>query len=182
MNRKKGFTLVEILVVIVILSILSTLVIGGSTVMLKTARAKRFTTTCEVLRTAIMRYRTEYDDWPVDISDLADEESKGVYFFHKNNYKIIDALRVNNAKNPDSIQFIDETTLLSPNGKNAVPLSDTDEGSPVVYIVKEGKYKTDENKGRQWDYYKIGIDFEQDTVSVGAVGTDMTTGADKDEY
>ena len=62
--KKGGFTLLELLVVIVVISILATIVVGGANYTLRVAREKRMKISCKTLETAIQRYHTEYNDWP----------------------------------------------------------------------------------------------------------------------
>ena len=173
MDRRKGFTLVEILVVIVVLAILSTITIGGARMVQQTARVRRFNVTKEVLRTAIARYRTEYNKWPVGPDDDPDTSSKGVYTWKKSNHLIIDALRQNGKGNPDKIRFIDETTILTPgDSAKAIPLSSgpsTD--APAVYVTRDGTKVAN---------FEIKINFEYETVAVGP--DKMESGTTDDEY
>lgn len=62
--RKSGFTLIEILVVIVIISVLATLVTSGASYTMKVSRSKRAVMSAKVLETAVNRYYTEYGEWP----------------------------------------------------------------------------------------------------------------------
>ena len=188
MDGRKGFTLVELLVVIAVLAILSTITIGGARMVQQTARARRFNVTKEVLRTAIARYRTEYNKWPVEPDDSPDHApNKGYYIWQASNAAIIDALRQDGKGNPDKIRFIDETTILTPgDSAKAIPLSSAaSSGCPAVYVTKDGT---------SVKHFSIEINFEYDTVAVGGkvvynnnlkmyrVSGDMEAGTSDDEY
>lgn len=184
MNKRSGFTLIELLVVIAVLAILCTIVIGASSMMMQTSRARRYSITAEVLKVAIMRYRTEYGVWPVDRDEKFDSHNGDWYYLIENNDKVIDALRTciqGNDLNPEGIRFIDETTIYTSDGDNMIPFNKVtrNTGNPIVYRVKHGHYK---GSSKKWDYYKIGFNFRDDTVSVGPVGDSMTTGGVDDEY
>lgn len=167
-----GFTLIELLVVIAVLAILGTIIMGGARMMMRTSRKRRFTMTKEVLQTALMRYRAEYNGWPV-----ARDGGDAKVSFKGDNYKVFGPMRVgaNSAdQNPDGIRFFDETSLLTLQGDRVVPLSSMSGNSetPVVYVPVSG---------RGHAFYEVNIDFELDTVKVGP--DDMEDGGkDDDDY
>lgn len=182
MNKRSGFTLIELLVVIAVLAILCTIVIGASSMMMQTSRARRFSITKEVLKVAIMRYRTEYGVWPVTKDDSFDRRSGDWYYLSDNNDKVINALRTCNQErnmNPDGIRFIDETTIYTSNGDDMVLLSQAsgNKGHQIVYRVKSGRI---EGTSKKWALYEIGFNFRDDLVDVGP-GT-MVDGSEDDEY
>ena len=164
--KKNGFTLLEILVVIVVIGILATLVAGSATFAVRSAREKRVKISCAVLQTAIYRYRTEYNEWPGDGSGT---------FSGDNNKKVFSMLRADSDDNPDHIRFIDETAFFTTTsgGKEAQKLSETDASKkqPLVFLSRSG-HVVDED-GRYF-YYKVTIDNE--TVKVESPGF-----ADEDE-
>lgn len=159
-----GFTLIEILLTMAVLAILATIVIGGVDVVNKNARAKRNALACKVLQTAINRYRTEYNEWPVDR-----EEGVSKTTYVENNYEVISPLREDDAKNYDRIRFIDETSLFTTEDGDltsaVIPLSQSsNQDAPIVFVPKNRQKKGKPNLA----YFKITIDFDSDTVSVTA--------------
>ena len=168
MHAKKGFTLIEILVVMAVLTILTTITIGGARMVQQTARARRFGVTKEVLRTAIARYRAEYNRWPGEDAGSGGEKKK----YKDDNYLVIDDLREGGKGNPDRIRFLDETSILTSVDGKVVPLSSaSSSGCPAVYVTKDGTKTA---------YYEVTIDFELDTVTVGP--DNMVSGTPDDEY
>ncbi len=184
MANKKGFTLIELLVVICALMILSAIIVGASSKVMQSSRRQRFNTTCDVLKTAIMRYYTEYGQWPVSIDDDADIEpressSEQWYKWNESNYKVIEPMRRKNNSsdaNPDEIRFFDETTLLIADGSKTKALADSTssgKNNSIVYIVGKGHF---ENSPKQWQYYQIEIEFELAMVNVTSLGGAFATG------
>lgn len=137
--RRSAFTLIELLVVISVMSMLGLIIIGGSRMLLQTARERRSVITREALRTALHRYRTDYQHWPVSPSDKkfkSDSKSKDDdgftwYKWDSSNYLVFDALRTGNEEgNPDDLRFIDETVIYT---------TDTgDSGGKLVTLSKAG--------------------------------------------
>ena len=172
--RKNGFTLLEILVVIVVIGVLATLVAGSATFAMRSAREKRVKMSCTVLQTAIYRYRTEYNDWP---GGYDQSWGKSHTFSGSDNKKVFDMLRAGSDDNPDHIPFLDETAFFTtaPGGKEARKLSDTDAATaaPLVFLSRSG-HVLDED-GRYF-YYRVTINYEDETVSVDSPGF-----ADEDE-
>lgn len=81
--RKKGFTIVEMLIVVAIIGVLVSLVsvaVGGS---LRNGRSKRATAMCNVLQQSIAMYYTKTGQWPKAIESKANNMSgdKDTYTF-----------------------------------------------------------------------------------------------------
>lgn len=68
-NRRAGFTLVEVLMVVVIIGILASLIIPAVNIGLKSVRQKAIALECQTIATAIDQYRTKYGDYPPDGSN-----------------------------------------------------------------------------------------------------------------
>ncbi len=168
--RKNGFTLLEILVVIVVIGILATLVAGSATFAMRSARDKRVKISCTDLQTAIYRYRSEYNEWP---GGYKESWGKKHTFSGEDNKEIFSMLRAGSDDNPDHIQFIDETAYFTTKsgGKEAQKLSETDTSTrrPLVFLSRSG-HVVDED-GRYF-YYRATINYEDETVVVDSPGFD----------
>ncbi len=171
--KKGGFTLLELLVVIVVISILATIVIGGANYALRVAREKRVNLSCKTLQSAIHRYYTEYNEWPGD-GRRPNSDGKVVYS-GEDNKKIFGALRADNTEAPprgnrDGIVFIDATAFFTRDGDDeAQKLSETTDSQPLVFVSRSGRWT---NRNGQFLYYKVTINYEFQTVKVEATGFD----------
>jgi len=165
--KRNGFTLLEILVVIVIIGILATLVAGSASFAMRVAREKRVSLSCRVLETAIHRYRSEYNDWPGGYTG----ENSSKTFSGDDNKKVFGMLRIGSADNPDNIQFIDETAFFTTmsGGKEAQKLSETDPSTsrPLVFLSRSGKVLDEDGN---YHYYSVTIDYDDEMVKVEAPG------------
>lgn len=169
--EKKGFTLLELLVVIVVMGILATLVAGGASYALRVARAKRVTVSCATLKTAIFRYHSEYNEWPGGKTPSASASDKTVVYKGAENAQVFGALRSDNAKdNPDGITFLDETAFYTPaSDGEAMKLSETSGAKPLVFVSRSGRWST---KSGDYFYYRVKINHEYQSVTVEAPGFD----------
>lgn len=165
--KKDGFTLLELLVVIVVIGILATLVVGGANYALRVARAKRVSLSCNVLQTAIHRFHTEYNEWPGGGTPNSNHQ---VVFTGEGNKAVFGPLRVDSKDNPDGIVFLDETAFFTPdNDDGATKLSETTGAKPLVFVSRSGRWT---KKNGDYLYYKVVINYEYDSVSVTSPGFD----------
>ncbi len=70
-RHQRGFTLVELLVVIVIIAILASLAIPVANVVMDRANRLRVTATMKSVQVAVGHYRTEYNRFPIDPTQSA---------------------------------------------------------------------------------------------------------------
>ncbi len=63
-SRKRGFTLVEMLIVITIISMLAALTMGGYTFAMRSSKRRLTTGTFEAIKLALERYNTEFGEYP----------------------------------------------------------------------------------------------------------------------
>lgn len=68
---RRGFTLIELLVVIVIIAILVSLAVPATNIVMKKAQELKIKTTLKDINTAIASYRTEYNRFPINPSDVS---------------------------------------------------------------------------------------------------------------
>jgi len=163
-----GFTLVELLAVITLISVLIGIVFGTAQFVVKTARQRQAEVTQAALENALTSYRHEYGKWPVDpnafpdnvITNAEDGLGRRLMVNGPDNWKIFDLLRVNNITfNQNGIPFIDESTVLGMDNQGNVRQRCliTDSKCPLVYKARDGTFA----------YFTITNWFELDKVDVG---------------
>jgi len=64
LQPKKGFSLVELLLVIAVIAVLATLTIGGVMKSIQSSREKHIDAMCNALRLALVNYRAQEGRWP----------------------------------------------------------------------------------------------------------------------
>ncbi len=72
MNKRKGFTLVELLVVVAIIAILATLTAVGATAAIRSARDATIAMNMTNVIMALEAYRAEHGEYPPDMTNSAD--------------------------------------------------------------------------------------------------------------
>jgi prepilin-type N-terminal cleavage/methylation domain-containing protein len=159
-GRRGGFTLLELLVVIGIIAVLCTVLISGARYVVYLARQRRFEATARSLETALTRYRSEYNRWPMGSAAKRDDY---IYVAETpaENASVFNMLRESNAgDNPKGIRFLDESSLLTVDSSGRrIPLARAGKGAhPIVYAGRES------NKTY---YFRVVFNVENDTVSVG---------------
>jgi prepilin-type N-terminal cleavage/methylation domain-containing protein len=89
MKAKRGFTLVELLMVIVVMAMIATLATGAAIKSIRTAKEKRIDSTCVTLTQALMNYRAAEQSWPVPLDP---QGNKVTVEFRNNNAEVFGPL------------------------------------------------------------------------------------------
>lgn len=94
-SHKRGFTIVELLVVIAIMAVVATLATQAAMKAMRQSRSKRIETTRRSLELALMNYRTLHGEWSFDTSIMQQDPKLGAQFLWlhgKNNAKAFESL------------------------------------------------------------------------------------------
>lgn len=70
-NRRGGFTIFELLVVMAVIAILSTLATGAAIKAIRHGRQKRIEAMCKALEMALTTYRAQKGEWPFDMKNAS---------------------------------------------------------------------------------------------------------------
>ena len=105
-TQRRGFTIIELLVVVAIMAVIATLATGAAIKSVKQNRNKRIDTMAKALEMSLVNYRALYGKWPVDfVGDYkGDLDKDGVKIVLKGDVKnaavfkeILNAVRQNRA-------------------------------------------------------------------------------------
>jgi prepilin-type N-terminal cleavage/methylation domain-containing protein len=90
-SRRRGFTILELLVVISIIAVIATMATGAAIKALKQSRVRRIEAMQSGLEIALANYRAKENAWPFDLSDFVqDNNDKTRYWIHgENNQKAL---------------------------------------------------------------------------------------------
>jgi prepilin-type N-terminal cleavage/methylation domain-containing protein len=135
--RRRAFTLVELLAVLLIIAILLSIILGAALYLIKTARSRRSAFMADTLRMALVNYRHEYGHWPVPdawgssipnahiyVSDGESFDSSRFTVYTNDTILVVTTpadnatlfnmlLGDNGTDNPKHVRFFDETTILT---------------------------------------------------------------------
>lgn len=140
--KRRGFTLVELMMVIGVIAILSTIVVSSVSSSMKSARERRTSALCQAVQTGLATYYAQRDEWP---EPLAGRVRNGNFSSSNNE-------GVNNQSDADLY-------VLQPTEVRQMVLALIDEakkGNPLMdisalYVSRdEGKNKS---KGRGLDFF-----------------------------
>ena len=67
--KKRGFTIIELLMVVAILAVLLTIIVSAAKGALVAARRNRAESLCKLVRIGINAYRSQYNEWPGPLGD-----------------------------------------------------------------------------------------------------------------
>ncbi len=162
-RRTAGFTLMELMLVVVIIAILATIIMGSATYVMRMVREKRAIALCRILETALTRYRHDYGAWPIGgrepkLND--DSEQYEVSLTGADNAVAFGPLRATHSANDKGIRYLDESGVFTLDDRGQpVPLARTKGEQPLVYA-------------RRLDaalrYFTVKFNLDADSVTVGA--------------
>jgi len=78
MNMKKGFTLIEIMIVVAIIAILAAIAIPNFIAYRQTAQANSCKGNIKQLQAAVEAYQIKYNKYPTGLADLTSDSDGGV--------------------------------------------------------------------------------------------------------
>lgn len=80
---RRGFTILELLIVISIMAIIATFATGAALKSIKNSRSKRADTMRQVLEMAIINYRAQENEWPFTLTELDQDTSDNNIYWAK---------------------------------------------------------------------------------------------------
>jgi len=80
---RRGFTILELLMVISIMAVIATFATGAALKSIKNSRSKRADTMRQVLEMAIINYRAQENEWPFKIADLEQDKTDSNIYWAK---------------------------------------------------------------------------------------------------
>ena len=160
-RRTAGFTLMELMLVVVIIAILATIIMGSATYVMRMVREKRAIALCRILETALTRYRHDYGAWPIGGREPKLNKSTDDYEVQltgADNAVAFGPLRATH--NDKGIRYLDESGVFTLDDRGQpVPLARTKGEQPLVYA-------------RRLDaalrYFTVKFNLDADSVTVGA--------------
>jgi len=157
-RSRAGFTLVEVLAVLLVIAILLGMTLAAAQYVIKVARKNRAQVTAAALQVALATYRHEYNMWPV--GGLPVSANNVVTASGVNNASVFGSLRASAGEtNIKKIQFLDETTVFTyVAGQGFKTLNQMADVTPfpIAYMDRKGNVQ----------YYTVIIDMDNDTVAV----------------
>lgn len=143
---RRGFTILELLIVISIMAMLATLATGAALKAIKQSRTKRISATITALEMALMNYRAQENKWPFDIGSL--EKTSDGYYWAKgqNNAAVFRAMFTS------STVYLDGSALMTnvkgrmtvkqalEKGINNIPIGYPDPENPNVFKYFNVRY------------------------------------------
>ncbi len=106
---RRGFTILELLVVISIMAIIATLATGAAIKAVKQSRNKRIDTTCTALAMALVTYQNQEHEWPVTLTPQGNDTS--VWYHGPDNKEVFKPL-YNGAGGKSGMAYLDGSSLM----------------------------------------------------------------------
>ena len=154
---RRGFTIIELLVVISIMAVIATLATGAALKAVKQSRNKRVDATCKALEVALMNYRAQENAWPVALNPSGKDTT--VWYHGVDNKQVFKPM-YHSSKGGSSTVYLDASALMAENkGKRKTLQKFLNEGNTDVSLMYP-----DPDDTRHVNYYCV--EFNQNTDSV----------------
>ena len=164
-RRRCGFTLVELMTVMVVIAIVASLTMAGAQYLVRNSRRQRARITCKTLENALARYRHEYKEWPGIPSSYDSDRHSAVVFKGTSNKEVLSPLREENTDNPDhkpnTVHFIDESSLLT---ASVYDRATTDLSTTAAGTKQPFAYRNPQNGHAR--FFKVTINLDNDAATV----------------
>ncbi|MBO7655537.1 MAG: type II secretion system protein [Kiritimatiellae bacterium] len=163
-QTKKGFTIIELLVVISIIAIVATLATGAAIKSIRQGRERRIDAMIESLQMGLATYKVQEGEWPFTIgTELTRESTAGstVYWCHgKQNRRIFTKLY--ESKGSGGGAYLDGSGLFCVYGGSRMKLNDVPRGSRVNLPIGYPRA----NDQTKFDFFCISYNTQTDAVTV----------------
>ena len=157
MKTKTGFTLIELMMVVLVMAIVATLAIGAVLKSKKQPQDARIKATCTALMMGLTNYRVAEQRWPLT---LVPEAGSNIVVIRENNARVFAPLFENSKK-----IYVDPSALLTKvPGKGVMPLRKAIELKIAPEECSLG-YPDPANRDI-FKYYKVTFNLSLDTVNV----------------
>ena len=157
MKTKTGFTLIEVMMVVLVMAIIATLTIGAVLKSRRHPQDTQFKTTARVLQMGLTNYRAAEQRWPLTLVPPAESE---VVEFRENNARVFAPL----FENPKKLYLDSSAVLTKVSGKGVMPLRKAMELRIAPELCPLG-YPDPVNK-EVFKYFKVTFNLSLDTVNV----------------
>lgn len=158
---RRGFTILELLVVISIMAVVATLATGAALKAVKQSRNKRADATCKAIEIALMNYRAQENAWPVTLKPTGN--STTVWYHGSDNKEVFKPMY--HGSGGSRTVYLDGSALMVYSsgrktlnaalkaGKTDVPLiyQNPDDSSRINYYCVEFNLLTDSVKVHRQD-------------------------------
>jgi prepilin-type N-terminal cleavage/methylation domain-containing protein len=164
-KNKRGFTIMEMLVVVAVMAIIATLATGAVIKSLKTMRYKRISSTRTALGMALNNYRAQKNEWPFDHNQMQRaKRDRTLYYAYEQNNQYVSV--------PNSVVFeelfesgkayIDVSALLTMiDGRRMTVKQAIDQGLSNITVG----YPNPENT-KEFQYFGVRYNSVTDSVNV----------------